>query len=86
MSFNIALSGLAAAQKDLANVQPWTSETLEEWARNYTEKLGLKLGNLAQPLRAAMTGSTVSPPIFEVMAILGPEETLSRIEDCALSD
>ena len=77
---------LAAARDDLANVQPWSSEVLEDWARDYAEKLGLKLGNLAQPLRAAVTGSTVSPPIFEVMAIFGQEESLKRIEDCMKSD
>jgi len=41
----------------------------------------LKLGKLAQPLRAALTGSTISPPIFEVMQILGRDESLGRIGD-----
>jgi len=41
------------------------------------------LGKVAQPLRAALTGSTVSPPIFEVMEILGRDETLARIADAA---
>jgi len=81
-----ARNTLAAARDDLAEFQPWTSEALEDWARDYAEKLGLKLGKLAQPLRAAVTGSTVSPPIFEVMAIFGQEETLRRIEDCAKSN
>jgi glutamyl-tRNA synthetase len=43
--------------------------------------LGLKLGALAQPLRAALSGSTTSPPIFEVMAVLGRDETLGRLAD-----
>ncbi|MEQ8736305.1 MAG: glutamate--tRNA ligase [Rhodospirillaceae bacterium] len=77
---------LAAARDDLANFQPWTSDALENWARDYAEKMGLKLGKLAQPLRAAVTGSTVSPPIFEVMAIFGQEETLKRIEDYTQSN
>ncbi len=81
-----ARNTLAAARDDLAEFQPWTSEALEDWARDYAEKLGLKLGKLAQPLRAAVTGSTVSPPIFEVMAIFGQEETLKRIEDCVKSN
>jgi glutamyl-tRNA synthetase len=81
-----AISTLAAARDDLANFQPWTPEALENWARDYAEKMGLKLGKLAQPLRAAVTGSTVSPPIFEVMAIFGQEETLKRIEDCTQSN
>jgi glutamyl-tRNA synthetase len=76
---------LAASRESLAGLQPWTSDSLEDWAREYSEKLGLKLGKLAQPLRAAVTGSTVSPPIFEVMAIFGQEETLRRIEDCTKS-
>ena len=74
---------LAAAQKELSIQESWTSESLENWAREYAEKQGLKLGQLAQPLRAAMTGITVSPPIFEVMAIFGREETLGRIQDVA---
>ena len=41
----------------------------------------LKLGKLAQPLRAALTGSGVSPPIFDVLAVLGREEALARIAD-----
>ena len=45
------------------------------------EATGLKLGKIAQPLRAALTGSTVSPPIFDVMAVLGREETLARLSD-----
>jgi glutamyl-tRNA synthetase len=47
------------------------------------EAEGLKFGDIAQPLRAAVTGSTVSPPIFEVLEILGPEEGLARINDAA---
>jgi glutamyl-tRNA synthetase len=76
-----AKSVLAAAQKALMELEPWTAESLETWARDYTEANGLKLGQLAQPLRAAVTGSNVSPPIFEVIAIFGRDETVSRIED-----
>ena len=50
-------------------------------ARNFAESRGLKLGGVAQPLRAAITGTTVSPPIFDVMAVLGREESLARIAD-----
>ena len=49
--------------------------------RRQADSLGLKLGGLAQPLRAALSGSTTSPPIFEVMTVLGPEETLGRLAD-----
>lgn len=76
---------LAAAQNSLSAFQPWTAEALEQWARDYAEESGLKLGQLAQPLRAAMTGTNVSPPIFEVMAIFGREETQNRIQDAVKS-
>ena len=51
--------------------------------RDFTEREGIKLGAIAQPLRAALTGATVSPPVFEVMAALGRAETLARIDDAA---
>lgn len=76
---------LAAARNTLAELQSWTAEALENWAREYAESHDLKLGQLAQPLRAAVTGSNVSPPIFEVIAIFGRDETLSRIEDIVKS-
>ena len=76
---------LAAAHNVLAELEPWTAEALEEWARNYAEGHGLKLGEVAQPLRAAIIGTTVSPPIFEVMAIFGCSESLSRITDVTVT-
>jgi glutamyl-tRNA synthetase len=60
---------------------PWDAKALEETVRHQADGLGLKLGALAQPLRAALSGSTTSPPIFEVMAVLGREETLGRLAD-----
>ena len=65
----------------LANLPNWRQDTLEDQARVFAESAGIKLGKLAQPLRAALTGSTVSPPIFEVMQILGKSESLARIGD-----
>ncbi len=65
----------------LAALQNWRQDDLEEQARLCAEARGLKLGKLAQPLRAALTGSTVSPPIFEVLQLLGREECLGRIAD-----
>jgi glutamyl-tRNA synthetase len=59
----------------------WNAAALEEIVRQAAEAGGVKLGALAQPLRAALAGSTMSPPIFEVMAVLGREETLARIAD-----
>jgi glutamyl-tRNA synthetase len=72
------LAALAAAMRDLAS---WDEAALEATVRAQAEAAGVKLGQLAQPLRAALTGSTASPGIFEVMAVLGREEVLARLRD-----
>ncbi len=59
----------------------WEAAALEEIVRQAADAAGVKLGALAQPLRAALAGSTMSPPIFEVMAVLGREAALARIAD-----
>jgi len=59
----------------------WTEAGVEASAREFAEQNGLKLGKIAQPLRAALTGTTASPGIFEVMAVLGRQEALARIGD-----
>ncbi|WP_072391252.1 glutamate--tRNA ligase [Hyphomicrobium sp. CS1GBMeth3] len=59
----------------------WTASALEALVRGYAEETGAKLGKIAQPLRAALTGRTVSPPVFDVMAVLGREESLARLSD-----
>ncbi|MDX2142418.1 MAG: glutamate--tRNA ligase [Rhodospirillaceae bacterium] len=59
----------------------WTAADLEAWAKAFGEAKGLKLGQVAQPIRVALSGSTVSPPIFDVMDVLGRAETLARIRD-----
>ena len=61
----------------------WTAEALEAVVRRYAEEKGLKLGKVAQPLRAALTGRSVSPPVFDVMAVLGRDEALARLADQA---
>lgn len=61
----------------------WRAPALEAATRGLAEEAGVKLGDLAQPLRAAVTGSTVSPPIFEVLEVLGRDESLLRIGDAA---
>jgi glutamyl-tRNA synthetase len=61
----------------------WSAAALEEIVRTYAEAAGAKLGKIAQPLRAALTGKAVSPPVFDVMAVLGREEALARIRDQA---
>jgi glutamyl-tRNA synthetase len=72
---------LAAFAQILAALPDWRQDRLESEARSFAEAHHLKLGKLAQPLRVALTGSTVSPPIFEVMQILGRDESLGRIND-----
>jgi glutamyl-tRNA synthetase len=61
----------------------WQTERLETEVRALAEQEGIKLGSLAQPLRAALTGSLASPGIFVVMQVLGREESLGRISDAA---
>ncbi|MEX2311974.1 MAG: glutamate--tRNA ligase, partial [Rhodospirillales bacterium] len=72
---------LTAFRADVAEIADWTAENVQSAAKAYAEAHALKLGMVAQPLRAALTGSTVSPGIFEVMAVLGREETLARLDD-----
>jgi glutamyl-tRNA synthetase len=57
----------------------WTGHALEEKARAFAEAKGLKLGQVAQPVRAALTGKTTSPPIFAMLEVLGREESLKRL-------
>jgi glutamyl-tRNA synthetase len=70
-------------RQTLETVAPWSAETTESAMRNYAEAHNLKLGAIAQPLRAALTGRTTSPGIFEVLAVLGREECLARLGDQA---
>jgi len=72
---------LARAHAALASVAEWSKESTEAAVRQVAEEAGLKLGKLAQPLRAALTGKTTSPGIFDVLVLLGQGESLGRIED-----
>jgi glutamyl-tRNA synthetase len=74
---------IAALLPELEAVTDWTAVTVEAVVRPYAERAGLKLGAVAQPLRAALTGRTTSPPIFDVLAVLGREESLARLRDQA---
>ena len=74
------LGRLAAALSALA---AWDEPSIEAAVRDLAEAEAVKLGRIAQPMRAALTGSTVSPGIFEVAAVLGREETLGRLGDAA---
>ena len=62
-----------------AEASDWSEKAIEETVRRFADANGLKLGQVAQPLRVALTGSTVSPPIFEVLAILGQAESRARL-------
>lgn len=62
----------------------WTAEALDAVVRAHAESTGLKLGKIAQPLRAALTGRATSPGVFDVLVVLGREEALGRIQDQAV--
>ncbi|MCV9907358.1 glutamate--tRNA ligase [Brucella sp. HL-2] len=72
---------LAAALPHLESVKEWTVEALDAAVRTHAEATGLKLGKVAQPLRAALTGRATSPGVFDVLFVLGREESLARIKD-----
>ena len=75
-----AVAHLSLLSQVLDGQGTWTSAALEDVVRGFASAHPpLKLKDVAQPLRAALTGSTVSPPIFAVMEVLGPQETLARI-------
>jgi glutamyl-tRNA synthetase len=71
---------IAALIKRFDAVKSWDAESLETQVREFAEAGGLKLGKVAQPLRAALTGRAVSPPVFDVMAVLGKAESLARLK------
>jgi glutamyl-tRNA synthetase len=92
----LPLDGKAAAILDgggrahIAKVTPlfaalpdWSAANLEAVVRDYAEAAGAKLGQVAQPLRAALTGRSTSPGIFDVLEVLGREESLGRLQDQA---
>ena len=68
-------------EPELARVEPWTASATEQAVRAFAERKGAKLGAVAQPLRASLTGRTTSPGIFEVLIVLGKAESLARIAD-----
>jgi glutamyl-tRNA synthetase len=68
-------------RRHLAEVTEWNGATTEAAMRDYAEKNNLKLGAVAQPLRVALTGRTTSPGIFDVLAVLGREISLARLQD-----
>lgn len=78
-----ARSHLAALHGRLADLGEWSAASADAAVRGEAEARGIKLGALAQPLRAALTGRTTSPGIFDVLDVLGREESLARIADQA---
>jgi len=78
-----ARATLAALLPELRQLGEWSAAAAEAAVRRFVEERGLKLGQVAQPLRVALTGRTVSPGIFEVVAGLGQAETVARLADAA---
>lgn len=72
---------LKAILPNLEAVEEWNLESLDSAVRAHAEENGLKLGKVAQPLRAALTGRATSPGVFDVLVVLGREESLGRIRD-----
>jgi glutamyl-tRNA synthetase len=72
---------LALLHQALTKAPEWTAEATEQAVRGVSEQAGVKLGQVAQPLRAALTGRATSPGIFDVLVLLGREESLARIGD-----
>jgi glutamyl-tRNA synthetase len=76
-------NGLAILQivrDKLAPMEPFTAENIETMLRSLAEEKGLGLGKIAQPLRVAICGTTISLPIFDSVRMLGKENTLARID------
>ena len=76
-----AKATLGALVPRLEAATEWTAAALEAEVRSYAETSGAKLGKIAQPLRAALTGRSISPPVFDVMHALGRDESLARLKD-----
>jgi glutamyl-tRNA synthetase len=74
---------LAAAEEALNDVEPWQSSTIEDALKELCERLGQKPRQVFQPIRVAVTGSKVSPGLYESLELLGKEESLMRIHRAA---
>ncbi len=75
-----ALAPLKLLTEKLGALTGYTQENLEDVFKKVMDQTGLKLGKIAQPVRVALTGKTASPGIFEIIAILGPERVIPRLE------
>ena len=76
-----ALEIIKELQKNLVNIEPWTAKTIKETINKMAETSDRNLGKIAQPLRLALCSTMPAPGIFEVMKVLGKEETLGRLDD-----
>jgi glutamyl-tRNA synthetase len=74
---------LARLTGRLRDVSEWRAGSVEQIVRSFAEEEQVKLGKVAQPLRAALTGRSISPGVFDVMETLGRDETLARLDDAA---
>ena len=77
------LKGLNAALKICVDATEFTHEVLEQAFRSKAKELGLKTGQFFYPVRVAITGRTIAPPLFDTMAVLGPETCVKRISQAA---
>ena len=75
---------LCALIPELESLAPWNGATLEAALRRFADQRDLKLGSVAQPLRAALTGRTTSPGIFDVLTVLGQTESIARLREQAV--
>lgn len=78
---NLDAAVLAEVREVLTGLADFTAAGIESALKTYATNKGLKLGKVAMPLRAALTGTTTSPSVFHVAEILGREETLRRLRD-----
>ena len=76
------VTALTDVRNLLADAPEWQHEALEAAVKQFAEAKGLGLGNVAQPIRVALSGTTVSPPIFDSLEFLGRERSLARIDRC----
>jgi glutamyl-tRNA synthetase len=75
-----APEAIAAAREVLADLEPWTTEAIEAALRGLPEQLGIGFGKVAQPIRVAVTGSSVSPPLFESLELLDRAVVVARLD------
>jgi glutamyl-tRNA synthetase len=73
---------LAELLPELRAVDPWSVETIEQALQKVMQALGVGLGKIGQPLRVAISGGSVTPPLHDTLVILGKERVLNRIEGC----